>query len=63
MDELGLGVRLDPYRFTDEEMHGALDRLLGDQALRQRLDTAAAKIGAQQGLRAAAQVIEESARG
>jgi UDP:flavonoid glycosyltransferase YjiC (YdhE family) len=61
MDELGLGVRLDPYRFTDAEMHGALDRLLGDQALRQRLDGAATRIVSRQGLRAAAQVIEEAA--
>ena len=34
VDELGLGVRLDTYEFSDAEMHGALDRLLGDQALR-----------------------------
>ena len=46
MDELGLGVRLDPYRFTDAEMHGALDRLLADTALHARLAAAAATIQA-----------------
>ena len=30
MHELGLGVRLDTYRFTDAQLHDALDRLLGD---------------------------------
>ena len=27
VDETGYGVRLDPYRFTDEELHGAIERL------------------------------------
>jgi MGT family glycosyltransferase len=61
VDELGLGVRLAPYDFTDAEMHGALDRLLGDQALRTRLGHSASQIQARQGLRTAAQVIERVA--
>ncbi|MGP7995828.1 MAG: glycosyltransferase [Streptosporangiaceae bacterium] len=61
MDELGLGVRLDTYRFTDAEMHGALSRLLGDHALRDRLSRAAAQIQARQGLGQAAGVIERAA--
>ncbi|MEV5399249.1 hypothetical protein ACWDU9_09855 [Streptomyces cellulosae] len=32
--ELGYGVRLDPYRFTDAQLHGVIDRLLGDTDLR-----------------------------
>jgi len=44
-------------------MHGALDRLLGDQALRSRLDQAAAQIRDRHGLRTAAQVIEQVAAG
>jgi MGT family glycosyltransferase len=63
MDELGLGVRLATYEFSDAEMHGALDRLLGDQALRTRLGQAAGQIQSRQGLRAAAQVIEQVAAG
>ncbi len=35
--ETGFGVRLDTYRYTDEELHGALARLLGDTGLRERL--------------------------
>ena len=31
VDELGFGVRLDPYRFTDSEMHEAIERLLADE--------------------------------
>ena len=61
VDELGLGVRLDTYRFTDAQLHGALTRLLGDTALRDRLDRAAAGIQARQGLRRGADVIESAA--
>jgi MGT family glycosyltransferase len=60
MDELGLGVRLDTYRFTDAQLHGALARLLGDTALRDRLGRAAADIQGRQGLRRAADVIESA---
>jgi MGT family glycosyltransferase len=59
--ELGLGVRLDTYRFTDAELHGALAQLLGDSALRDRLVTGAAQIQARQGLRRAADLIEGAA--
>jgi MGT family glycosyltransferase len=58
MDELGLGVRLDTYRFTDAELHGALAQLLGDSVLRDRLAAGAAQIQARQGLRRAADLIE-----
>jgi MGT family glycosyltransferase len=58
MDELGLGVRLDPYRFTDEQMHAAIDRLLSDDDLRARLEAESTKIKASDGLRRAAEAIE-----
>jgi MGT family glycosyltransferase len=61
VDELGLGVRLDAYRFTDAQLHGALGRLLGDTALRDRLARTAADIQRRQGLRRAADVIESTA--
>ena len=61
VDELGLGTRLDTYRFTDDQMHGAIARLLGDQVLRARLAESAARIQASDGLRAAAEVIEGAA--
>jgi MGT family glycosyltransferase len=59
--ELGLGARLDTYRFTDAELHGALRQLLGDTALRDRLAAGAAQIQAGQGLRRAAGLIESAA--
>jgi MGT family glycosyltransferase len=61
MDELGLGVRLDPYRFTDAQMHGAISRLLGDGALRARLHAAAQLIQQRDGVRKAADLIERAA--
>jgi MGT family glycosyltransferase len=62
VDELGLGVRLDTYRFTDEQLRGAISRLLGDTRLRARLEDAAKAIQRQDGLRKAAGVIERAAR-
>ncbi|MGW4236051.1 glycosyltransferase [Streptomyces sp. NPDC004749] len=56
--ELGYGVRLDPYRFTDAQLHGALAELLGDTRLRHRLAEASATIRARDGLRAAPDLIE-----
>jgi UDP:flavonoid glycosyltransferase YjiC (YdhE family) len=61
MDELGLGVRLDTYKFTDAQMHSALDRLLTDDALHRRLAAAAATIQARDGLDKAARLIEQAA--
>jgi len=61
MHELGLGIRLETYRFTDAELHGALDRLLTDTVLHRRLAIAAAAIQEQDGLRQAARLIEQAA--
>jgi MGT family glycosyltransferase len=60
--ELGLGVRLDTYRFTDGELTGAIDRLLGDTALRARLAASGEQIRRRSGLRIAADEIEHAAR-
>ena len=62
VDELGFGVRLDPYRFTDDEMRTAIERLLGDQYLRGRLAAAGAQIRASDGVRRAADAIERLGR-
>ena len=59
--ELRLGVRLDTYGFTDGELTSAVSRLLGDEALRARLASAAARIQASDGLTAAADLIEGAA--
>jgi MGT family glycosyltransferase len=62
MDELGFGVRLQTYAFTDEEMTAALDRLLGDEGLRERLARMGEAIRARDGLRRGADVIERVAK-
>jgi UDP:flavonoid glycosyltransferase YjiC (YdhE family) len=61
MDELGLGIRLDTYKFTDTQMHSALDRLLTDDTLHHRLAAAAATIQARDGRNKAARLIEQAA--
>ncbi len=58
VDELGYGVRLSTDAFTDEELKGALDRLLGDGELRARLAAAGEEIRGRDGLRKAADLIE-----
>lgn len=58
VDELGFGVRLNTYAFSDDELTGAVDRLLADTALRSRLSDIGAAIRARDGLRAGADVIE-----
>ncbi|WP_258572718.1 glycosyltransferase [Streptomyces sp. KM273126] len=61
MAELSHGVRLDPYRFTDAQLHGALDELLGDTGPRAALAKASETIRARDGLRTAADLIERAA--
>ena len=36
MDELGYGVRLDTYRFEEEQLAGAIASLLADESLKPR---------------------------
>ena len=56
--EQGFGIRLDPYRFTPEELQGAVHALLGDAALRERIAAVGADIRSRAGVAAAADVIE-----
>ncbi|MFC6085392.1 glycosyltransferase [Sphaerisporangium aureirubrum] len=59
--ELGYGVRLSTYTFADEELTGAVERLLADTGLRERLAEAGAEIRRRDGLRKAADLIEGAA--
>jgi len=58
IDELGFGVRLDTYAFPDAELTDAVDRLLADTVLRERLADIGSAIRARDGLRVGADVIE-----
>ncbi|GAB2746332.1 hypothetical protein [Streptomyces bullii] len=60
--ELGYGVRLEPYRFTDRQLHDAVETLLGDRRLRRTLREASEVIRARDGLRTAADLIERCGR-
>ena len=62
VDELGFGKRLATYAFTDQEMFDALDSLLGDTELRERMAAMGAQIQARDGLTVGADVIERVAR-
>lgn len=59
IDELGFGVRLNTYGFTDAELTGAVDRLLADTVLRERLAAIGESVRARDGLRVGADVIEQ----
>jgi UDP:flavonoid glycosyltransferase YjiC (YdhE family) len=56
--ELGFGVRLPTYSFSDGELTGAVDRLLADRVLRTRMASIGADIRARDGLRRGAEIIE-----
>jgi UDP:flavonoid glycosyltransferase YjiC (YdhE family) len=44
VDETGFGVRLSTYDFRDEELTGAVERLLADTSLKGRMATMSARI-------------------
>jgi MGT family glycosyltransferase len=60
VDELGFGIRLDTYGFADDELTGAVDRLLADTGLRARLAEIGTAVRARDGLRVGADVIEQT---
>ncbi len=62
VQELGLGERLDTYAFEDRELPDAVDRLLGDGALRERMASESARIRARDGKTRAADLIEALGR-
>lgn len=57
--ELGFGVRLDTYAFRDEELIAAVDTILADSELRDRLTEIGEAIRSRDGLRVGANVIEQ----
>jgi MGT family glycosyltransferase len=61
MHECGLGLRLATYDHAPEQLTGALDVLLADAALAQRLDTISRRLRAAPGTVAAAGAIERVA--
>ena len=62
MHELGYGVRLATYDFSDDELIAAVDGLLADETLRSNLDVLGERIRDQRGTRRAADLIEEVGR-
>jgi UDP:flavonoid glycosyltransferase YjiC (YdhE family) len=61
VDETGFGVRLAAYDFEDAELSGAIDRLLGDGRLRERLTAMSKRIQSESGTTRAADMIERLA--
>ena len=61
IDECGLGARLDTYAHEPDELLGAVDRLLADDALAGRLATLSANLQAAPGTVRAADLIEQLA--
>jgi MGT family glycosyltransferase len=57
--ELGYGVRLPTYAFSDDDLLDAVDRLLADTDLRARMDAIGADIRSRDGLHRGAGIIEQ----
>jgi MGT family glycosyltransferase len=62
VDELGFGVRLDTYGFEDDQLRGAVDALLANAELRERMAANGAAIRERDGKRRAADLIESLGR-
>ena len=62
VDELGYGVRLDTYAFEDEELQQAVDRLVRDDGLRERMAKEGEEIRRRDGKTVAADLIEALGR-
>ena len=60
--ETGYGIRLETYKFEDDELLGAIDRLLADTVLRSRMASIASRLQAAPGTVTAAGLIERLAR-
>jgi MGT family glycosyltransferase len=56
--ETGYGLRLPTYAFDEEELHGALEQLLGDEAMRARCAAAGERLRRSPGTERAADLIE-----
>jgi len=61
MHEMGFGIRLDTYNFKDEDLLTAVDTLLNDSALRDRMAHLGEQIRQRDGLRTAVDIIENVA--
>jgi MGT family glycosyltransferase len=63
VQETGFGLRLDTYGHAPEELLGAVDSVLADGAMRERLAAASARLQAAGGTDVAAGLIERTAAG
>jgi MGT family glycosyltransferase len=61
VDETGFGERLATYSFADEELHGAIDRLLADRGRHARVAEASERLRANRGNVKAADLVERVA--
>ena len=61
--ETSHGLRLPTYSFEEDELTGAIDRLLADAALRRRMAAASTRLQARPGTKRAADLIEQLAAG
>jgi UDP:flavonoid glycosyltransferase YjiC (YdhE family) len=62
VDELGLGVRLPTYAFDEDDLTSAIDRLVHDRRLGERLEALSAQLQTRPGTVVAADAIEDLAR-
>jgi MGT family glycosyltransferase len=60
--ELGYGLRLDSYKFDDEQLTGAIERFVSDAGLGRRLRGISSRLQASPGTARAADLIERLAR-
>ncbi|CAG2174445.1 unnamed protein product [Oppiella nova] len=62
IDEKGFGIRLNPYECTDEQLLSAIDRLLDDRKLAQKLAKVSHRIRTEKSIEKLTQLVESLAK-
>ena len=62
VQEKGFGIRMDAYECTDEELLEAIEKLLNDNQLKERLNSAAKRIANSESVLKASKLIEKLAK-
>lgn len=62
LEDKGLGIRLEPFKFTEEELLQSIDKLMGDSQLKERLDGISRRIKSSDSIDKAIDAMEFVAR-
>ena len=62
VQETGHGLKLDRYKWTEDELKAAIDKVLSDKKMKARLEKTAKRMQAEHGPTKAAKIIDKLTR-